>query len=124
MSHSLRASAAALGSRGGRAGSGAAKRRGDSEYYRKLAARRKDRFRTGSGMTHRHLDHHAYTLAAIDDIIGNGRLDAWVRLHHELRADPAVREKVLKVCAARKDEPSAQRHRFWKQHAQDASAAP
>jgi hypothetical protein len=34
------AMAAAMGSRGGSAGRGAAKRRGSSEYYRTLAARR------------------------------------------------------------------------------------
>ncbi|OHD67869.1 MAG: hypothetical protein A2177_01095 [Spirochaetes bacterium RBG_13_68_11] len=73
MGRSPRASAAALGSRGGRAGSGAAKRRGDSAYYRQLAARRTDRSGTDSGMAHRHLNHRAYMLAAIDDIIGNGR---------------------------------------------------
>lgn len=120
MAGSLRDSAAALGSRGGRAGSGAAKRRGDSAYYRQLAARRKDRI--GSGMAHRHLNHRDYTLAAIDDIIGNGRWDTWKRLRLAVRADPAIREKVLKVCAARADDPSAQRHRFWKQYAQTATS--
>lgn len=122
MADSLRDSAAALGSRGGRAGSGAAKRRGDSAYYRQLAARRKDRASTDSGMVHRHLNHRDFTLAAIDDIIGNGRWDTWKRLRLAVRADPAIREKVLKVCAARADDPSAQRHHFWKQYAQAATS--
>jgi hypothetical protein len=122
MDQSIRASAAALGSRGGRAGSGAAKRRGDSAYYRQLAARRKDRTSTGSGMAHRHLNHRDYTLAAIDDIIGNGRWETWKRLRLAVRADPAIREKVLKVCTARADDASAQRHHFWKQYAQTAAS--
>jgi hypothetical protein len=124
MAGSLRASAAALGSRGGRAGSGASKRRGDSEYYRRLAARRKDRASAQTGMRHRHLTHRGFTLASIDDIVSNGRWDAWVRLRRALYAQPGIREKILKVCDARVHEPSAQRHRFWKQYAQDASAAP
>jgi len=35
--------AAALGRKGGKAGTGASKRRGDSAYYRALVAARKDR---------------------------------------------------------------------------------
>lgn len=124
MAGSLRASAAALGSRGGRAGSGATKRRGDSEYYRRLAARRKDRAGGDTGMHHRHLSHRSFTLASIDDIVSNGRWDAWLRLRRALHEQPGIRAKVLKVCEARAAEPSAQRHRFWKQYAQDIAAAP
>jgi hypothetical protein len=122
MGRSIRDSAAALGARGGRAGSGAAKRRGDAEYYRQLAAHRKDRSRTGSSMVHRHLDHRDYTLAAIDDIIGNGLWDDWKRLRLAVRADPVIREKVLKVSASRADDPSAQRHHFWTTYARDAAS--
>jgi hypothetical protein len=124
MHRPLRAAAAALGSRGGRAGSGAAKRRGDSEYYRTLAARRRDRSRGGTGMTHRHLDRPGTTLAAIDDVIANGGWESWLRLRQALRTDPAIREKILKVCAAHENDHAAQRHRFWKQYAQDAGKAP
>ncbi len=75
-------------------------------------------------MRHRHLNHGGFTLASIDDIVSNGRWDAWVRLRRALYVQPGIREKILKVCDARVHEPSAQRHRFWKQYAQDASAAP
>jgi len=118
MGKSIRASAAALGSRGGRAGVGPSKRRGNSEFYRHLVARRKDRKVADTGMPHRHLKHQDYTLAAIDDIISNGRRTAWERLRLALLREPGVREKVLRVCDARIDEPSAQRHHFWRHYAQ------
>ena len=117
MSPHLKAAAAALGSRGGKAGSGAAKRRGDSEYYRRLAARRRDRRPKDSGMTHRHLGHHDYTLAAIDDIIASGGWETWRRLRLAVQADTEVLGKVMKVCAANADDPPSQRHRFWMHYA-------
>ena len=43
VSKSVRVSASALGSRGGRAGFGASKRRGDTEFCRRLVAQRRDR---------------------------------------------------------------------------------
>jgi hypothetical protein len=119
MSASLRTSAATLGSRGGRAGVGASKRRGDSDFYRRLVARRKDRRVAGTGMRHRHLNHRDFTLAAIDDIISNGRWTAWNRLRIAMLRDPGIRDRILKVCDARVHEPSAQRHRFWRNYAQD-----
>ncbi len=121
MGKSLRASAAALGSRGGRAGTGSSKRRGDSDFYRRLVARRKDR--RVSAMEHRHLDHRDFTLAAIDDVIGNGGWDSWMRLRAALRADPQIREKVRRVCEAQAADPAAQRHHFWRNYARDASDA-
>ncbi|MGO9308683.1 MAG: hypothetical protein ACLQDL_06645, partial [Spirochaetia bacterium] len=80
MGRSIRTSAATLGSRGGRAGVGAAKRRGDSDFYRRLVARRKDRKAGSTGMVHRNLTHQDFSAAAIDDVISNGTWDAWVRL--------------------------------------------
>jgi len=124
MSKSLRTSAAALGARGGRAGVGASKRRGDSGFYRRLVAQRKDRKAAGTGMAHRHLNHQDFTLAAIDDIISNGKWDEWVRLRLALRRDAGIRDKILRVCNARVNDPSAQRHHFWRNYAQDASTAP
>lgn len=118
MDKSIRDSAAELGSRGGRAGTGASKRRGDSEYYRRLAARRKDRRLPGTGMEHRHLNHQEFTLAAIDDIIENGDRIAWERLRLALLQEEGVREKVLRVCSPRVYDPSAQRHHFWRHYAQ------
>ena len=123
MGKFLRDSAAALGSRGGRAGVGSSKRRGDSEFYRRLVGRRKDRKTATTGMEHRHLNHQDYTLAAIDDIISNGHRDAWERLRLALLRDPEVREKVQRVCNAWVDEPSAQRHHFWSYYAKVTTSA-
>lgn len=103
------AAAVALGARGGRAGRGPAKRRGDADYYRRLVARRRDR----SGMQHRHLSHDQFTLAAIDDIIGRGNLASWAALKRALAADPQLRSKVARICAAHDDDPFAQRYQFW-----------
>jgi hypothetical protein len=69
-------------------------------------------------MRHRHLTHQDFTLAAIDDIISNGRRAAWERLRLALLHEPGIRDKILKVCDARVHEPSAQRHQFWRQYAQ------
>jgi hypothetical protein len=121
MATRLKSAAAALGSRGGKAGAEAAKRRGDSAYYRLLAARRRDRRTPGSGMDHRHLAHHDYTLAAIDDIIASGGWETWQRLRLAVRSDPGVLGKVVKVCAANRDDPPSQRHRFWSQYAESAA---
>ncbi len=123
MRRVLRTSAAVLGSRGGRAGVGPAKRRGDSDFYRRLVGLRKDRRLTNTGMEHRHLNHQDFTLAAIDDIISNGRWDAWQRLRLALRRQAGIRDKILRVCDARMHDPSAQRHHFWRIYAQGASAA-
>jgi hypothetical protein len=64
MKASARPSAALLGARGGRAGTGAAKRRGDAVFYRRLVALRKDRQVLNTGMRHRHLNHQDFTRAA------------------------------------------------------------
>ena len=123
MKKSLQASAAALGSRGGKAGVGESKRRGDSAFYRGLVARRWDRRRAGTGMAHRHLTHQRFTLAAIDDVIGNGQWDSWKRLRMAVREDARIQGKVLRVCSARIHDPFAQRYHFWKLYAEKVSAA-
>jgi hypothetical protein len=69
-------------------------------------------------MKHRHLTHEGHTLAAIDDIIGRGKLADWVELRRSVLADPRVREKVLRVCAAQVSDPYAQRYHFWKHYAE------
>lgn len=74
-------------------------------------------------MRHRHLNHQDFTLAAIDDIISNGQRGAWERLRLAMRRQAGIREKILKVCNARAHDPSAQRHHFWRQYAQETSAA-
>ncbi len=124
MNASARASAALLGARGGRAGTGAAKRRGDAVFYRRLVALRKDRQALNTGMRHRHLNHQDFTLAAIDDIISNGQRAAWERLRLALRQQPGVRDKILKICNVQVNGPSAQRHHFWRHYAQNTPASP
>ena len=124
MASSLRATASALGSRGGRAGVGASKRRGDSAFYSRLVALRKDRKPTAAGMRHRHLNHRDLTLAALDDIISNGRRADWERLRRSLREDPGIRDRILRICNARVQDPGSQRHHFWRHYAQSTRAAP
>jgi len=110
--------AAALGARGGAAGTGAAKRRGNADYYRRLVMRRRDRQPGTSAMEHRHLNHSDFSLAAIDDIIARGRLAAWEALRQALHRQPEVRDKVLRICAAHTSDPYAQRYHFWNRYAQ------
>jgi hypothetical protein len=42
-------------------------------------------------MQHRHLNHQDFTLAAIDDVIGRGRLPDWDALRSALLSQPAIR---------------------------------
>lgn len=123
MKSSPHTSAALLGARGGRAGTGASKRRGDALFYRKLVALRRDRHVPNTGMRHRHLNHQDFTLAAIDDIIGNGQRTAWEGLRLALREQPGIREKILRVCSAQVNDPSAQRHHFWRHYVQNTPTA-
>ena len=123
MGKNISTSAAALGSRGGRAGVGASKRRGDSDFYRRLVAMRRDRKVASIGMRHRHLTHQEFTLAAIDDIISIGQRAAWERLRIALLQDAGIRDKILRVCNARANETSAQRHQFWSCYAQETRRA-
>jgi len=117
------AAAVALGARGGAAGTGPVKRRGNADYYRRLVQLRRDRLPEGAAMEHRHLNHHDFTLAAIDDVIGRGRLPAWEALRLAMGRQPTIRAKVLRVCAAHISDPYAQRYHFWNQYAQGIQAA-
>jgi hypothetical protein len=69
-------------------------------------------------MTHRHLSHNEFTLAAIDDVIGRGTRPAWEALRRVLLEDPEIRAKVMRVCAAHVADPYAQRYHFWRHYAQ------
>lgn len=69
-------------------------------------------------MLHRHLNHQEFTLAAIDDIIARGKRRDWAALRTALLADPSIREKILRVCAAHVADPYAQRYHFWNHYAQ------
>ncbi len=75
-------------------------------------------------MRHRHLNHQEYTLAAIDDIISNGNWQAWRRLRSALRRVAGIRDKIIRVCEAQVHDPSAQRHRFWRDYAQEGRGTP
>jgi hypothetical protein len=67
-------------------------------------------------MMHRHLNHQDFTLAAIDDVIGRGRLADWDELRSALARFPELRAKVLRVCNAHVADPYAQRYYFWKHY--------
>jgi hypothetical protein len=64
-------------------------------------------------MWHRHLEDRGWTLAAVDDVIGRGRLDDWKALRDAAANDPAVRDRIVRVCAAYLADPYAQRYHFW-----------
>lgn len=70
-------------------------------------------------MEHRHLNHERLTLAAIDDIIGRGKHTDWIALRRAAQQDPAVTERILRVCAERTSDPYAQRYHFWRYYAED-----
>lgn len=74
-------------------------------------------------MEHRHLNHQRFTLAAIDDLISRGRLADWQRLRTAVVAEPALLDKVERVCAARIHDPYAQRYHFWNHYVQEHRAA-
>ena len=65
-------------------------------------------------MHHRHLNHQKFTLAAIDDIIGNGKNEDWADLRSAVLADLLLCDKVLQICNARVANPYEQRYHFWK----------
>lgn len=74
-------------------------------------------------MQHRHLNHQRFTLAAIDDVIARGRWGDWAQLRNAALADPAVLERVERVCRAHLGDPYAQRHHFWMNYAQEHRTA-
>ena len=68
-------------------------------------------------MKHRHLNHEDYTLAAIDDIIARGKRRDWADLRRAALDDPAVMEKIQRVCKVHIVDPYAQRYHFWNHYA-------
>jgi hypothetical protein len=62
---------------------------------------------------HRHLTHSEWTLAAVDAVIGRGRLDDWKELRGAAASEERVRERILRVCAAHLADPTDQRYFFW-----------
>jgi len=65
-------------------------------------------------MLHRHLNHHNFTLAAIDDVIARGKRQDWALLRQAVLEDQNLAKKILRVCQAHIAEPYAQRYYFWK----------
>jgi len=51
-------------------------------------------------MKHRHLTHQEFTLAAIADILGRGKMPDWAPLIDAIRADPygEIAEKTRALC--------------------------
>jgi hypothetical protein len=64
-------------------------------------------------MEHRHLSHAGWTLAAIDDVIARGHLDDWKALRAAAAAEARVRDRILRVCGPRLEDPTEQRYYFW-----------
>ena len=69
-------------------------------------------------MLHRHLNHQRLTLAAIDDVILRGKWQDWAELRQAVLSDPAVLDKVARVCRPHISDPYAQRHHFWMNYAE------
>jgi len=69
-------------------------------------------------MQHRHLNHQQYTLAAIDDVISRGQWQDWADLRRAVLADPAIMDKVERVCRPYAADPYAQRYHFWRHYAE------
>jgi hypothetical protein len=68
-------------------------------------------------MEHRHINHRAFTTAAIDDIIDRGTRADWVELREAVVSEPVVLQKVLHVCAAHAQDPFNQRYHLWRLYA-------
>jgi hypothetical protein len=77
----------------------------------------------GTGMTHRHLNHSRFTLAAIDDVIDRGKRDSWALLLKAVDASHETRNRVLRVCAAHISDEYAQRYHFWNNYASRQATA-
>jgi hypothetical protein len=70
-------------------------------------------------MEHRHLTHQRFTLAAIDDVIARGRFNDWAELRRAVLTDPALMDKVERVCRQYTADPYAQRQHFWLHYVQE-----
>lgn len=73
-------------------------------------------------MEHRHLNHANYTLAAIDDVIERGTRVDWIALRDAARMNVAVSSRIERICVARAQERTAQRHGFWLLYVQQLAA--
>jgi hypothetical protein len=64
-------------------------------------------------MLHRHLNHSEWTLAAIDDVIGRGKLADWKQLRDAATDELEIREEILRLTKPHLSDPYAQRYHFW-----------
>ena len=74
-------------------------------------------------MLHRHLNHHRFTLAAIDDVISRGKWQDWAELRSAVLRDRSLLDKVEQICRAQIADPYAQRYHFWMHYVEDCRAA-
>ncbi len=49
----------------------------------------------------------------IDDIIERGGRSDWAELRRAAERDPGIVEGIRRVCQARTEDPTAQRHHLW-----------
>jgi len=68
-------------------------------------------------MKHRHINPEQLTTVAIDDIIERGGRVDWAALRDSAALNPGIWLKILRVCAARSDDPGAQRYHLWRHYA-------
>lgn len=76
-------------------------------------------------MQHRHLNHEDFTLPAVDDIIRRGGWRDWVALRRAALRDPAVQERIRRLCGVVEQGPEAegtQRLTFWRKYVQRLTA--
>jgi hypothetical protein len=64
-------------------------------------------------MEHRHLSGPSWTLAAVDDVIARGGMEDWKELRRAAADEAEAHERILRVCAGRLAEPTAQRYYVW-----------
>lgn len=67
----------------------------------------------GKSVQHRHLNHQAFTPAAVDDIISRGRWQDWAEMRRGILANRSLLDVVEQVCRQYIADPYAQRHHFW-----------
>jgi hypothetical protein len=72
---------------------------------------------------HRHLNHQGFTLAAIDSLIARGQWRDWADLRAALLQEPALLDKVKRICHPYLADPYAQRYHFWMNYAKAHRAA-
>jgi len=75
-------------------------------------------------MKHRRLNHEGFTLTAINDIIARGKWDDWAELRMAVLADPALLDKVERICVPLIVDPYAQRYHFWMNYVKKRRASP